>query len=197
MWRLPACMRGRLLGPNVEIARLNSILRRIAPAGLLALGCFSGGVSAGLLFDADPNWKESEVVMPPPVEESRLRAFYVSAATPNAFFVDEASLAVGDDGVVRFTLVVRTPGGAQNVTFEGIRCATGERRLYATGRADGSWVPARNDAWQPISDNTYNRPRAALAQDYLCDGPAAPRSRQHALQLLQQRRDVIQPFGVR
>lgn len=135
--------------------------------------------------------------MPPPMDAARLRAFYVSATTPNQFFVDEGSVSVGADGVVRFTLVVRTPGGAENVSFEGIRCATGERRLYASGRADGEWVVARNSVWQPIADNTYNRPRAALAWDYFCDGPAAPRNREHALRLLQQRRDQSQPYGVR
>ena len=99
--------------------------------------------------------------------------------------------------MVRYTLVVRTPGGAENVTFEGIRCATGERRIYASGRKDGTWTPMKNSEWQPISVNNYNRPRAALAYDYFCDGPAAPRDRKHALQLLEQRRDPSRPFGVR
>ncbi|HRP23676.1 MAG TPA: CNP1-like family protein [Thauera sp.] len=176
---------------------MNPTLSRIFRGGLLALASFSGAVSAGFLTDVDPNWEEDEVLMPPPMDAARLRAFYVSATTPNQFFVDEGSVSVGADGVVRFTLVVRTPGGAENVSFEGIRCATGERRLYASGRADGEWVAARNSVWQPIVDNTYNRPRAALAWEYFCDGPAAPRNREHALRLLQQRRDQAQPYGVR
>lgn len=165
--------------------------------GLVALACFSGTVAAGLLVDADPDWKEGEVVMPSPVEEARLRAFYVSSASPNRFFVDEGSVSVGDDGVVRYVLLVRTPGGAENVTFEGIRCATGERRIYASGRKDGEWVAMKRSEWQPIGDNAYNRPRAALAYDYFCDGPAAPRNREQALRLLQSRRDPTNPVGVR
>ena len=98
--------------------------------------------------------------------------------------------------MVRYTLVVRARGGAENVSFEGLRCATGERRIYASGRKDGTWVPLKNSAWQPIVDNGYNRPRAALAHDYFCDGPAAPRDREHALRLLRQRRDLDKPFGV-
>lgn len=154
-------------------------------------------VSAGLLVDADPDWKEVEATMPPAPQEAGLRAFDIGSPSPNAFFVDEGSVSVGADGVVRYTLVVRTPGGAENVTFEGIRCATGERRIYASGRKDGSWVPMKNSAWQSIGDNTYNRPRAALAWDYFCDGPAGPRDRKHALQLLQQQRDPSRPYGVR
>ena len=83
-------------------------------------------------------------------------------------------------------LVVRTPGGAENVTFEGIRCNTGERRIYASGRRDGNWSRARNSEWAPISDNSYNRPRAALARDHFCDGPAPPRNRDEVLRRLQQ-----------
>ena len=163
----------------------------------MALACFSVPAFAGLLVDADPDWKEGAVEMPAAPKAAGLRAFDVGSPSPNAFFVDEQSVTVGEDGVVRYTLIVRTPGGAENVTFEGIRCATGERRIYASGRKDGVWAPMKNSAWQPISDNTYNRPRAALAYDYFCDGPAGPRDRKHALQLLQQRRDPTSSFGVR
>lgn len=163
----------------------------------MALAVASSAAQAGLLVDADPDWKEGEVSMPQAPQPDGLRAFDVGSPSPNGFFVDEASISVGEDRVVRYTLVVRTPGGAENVTFEGIRCATGERRIYASVRKDGSWVPMKNSDWQPISDNTYNRPRAALAYDYFCDGPAAPRDRAHALRLLQQRRDPTRPFGER
>lgn len=165
--------------------------------GLVALACFSAAAGAGLLVEADPDWKEGEVVMPPPVAEATLRAFFVSSASPNRFFVDEGGVSVGEDGVVRYVLVVRTPGGAENVTFEGIRCATGERRIYASGRKDGSWVAMKKSDWEPIGDNAYNRPRAALAYEYFCDGPAAPRNREQALRLLQSRRDPTTPLGAR
>ncbi|MDA0236399.1 MAG: hypothetical protein OSW71_16030, partial [Proteobacteria bacterium] len=54
----------------------------------------------------------------------------------------------------------------------------------------------KNSAWQPIVESGYNRPRAALAHDYFCDGPAGPRDREHALRLLRERRDPIDPSGV-
>lgn len=176
---------------------MNSLFSPSLCGGLVALALASTPVHAGLLVDADPDWKEGAAEMPAVPKEGGLRRFDVGSPSPNDFFVDEQSVSVGEDRVVRYTLVVRTPGGAENVTFEGIRCATGERRIYASGRKDGTWVPMKNSDWQPISDNTYNRPRAALAYDYFCDGPAAPRDRKHALRLLQQRRDSSQPFGVR
>jgi CNP1-like family protein len=150
------------------------LIRRLAGGGLMALFCFSA--QAGLLTDdADKEpWKEAEVAFPPAPREADLLRFYVSATTPNAFFVDIATLSVGEDGVVRYVLVVRSPRGAENVTFEGIRCASGERRLYAIGQGDGTWAASRNAAWERISFNTYNRPQAALAKDYFCDGTTAP-----------------------
>lgn len=146
----------------------------------------SFGAQAGLFTDPDPNWSEGEVRYPAPPVAPALRQFFVSAASANRFYVDEQTLTVGDDGVVRYVLVVRTPGGAENVSFEGIRCATGERRIYALGRADGEWSPARRSGWERIVDNAYNRPRAALAFDYFCDGPAPPRSAAEARRTLRQ-----------
>jgi CNP1-like family protein len=152
------------------------LIDRLGCGGLLALFCFSGGAQAGLLTDdADKEpWKEAEVAFPPAPKAADLLRFEVSATTPNAFFVDLATLSVGEDGVVRYVLVVRSPRGAENVTFEGIRCASGERRLYAIGQGDGTWVASRNGAWEHISFNTYNRPQAALAKDYFCDGTTSP-----------------------
>lgn len=156
--------------------------------GLAALTCYSASVAAQALVgaDADPHWQEAEVELPAAPQESALREFFVSSASPNTFFIDERSLSVGEDGVVRYVLVVRTPGGAQNVTFEGIRCKTGQRRIYASGRADGSWSKTRDATWVDISNNGYNRTRAALAAEYFCDGPVPPRDRNEALRRLRQ-----------
>lgn len=113
-------------------------------------------------------WQESNVVFPPaPVS---LQAFEVSAASTNRFFVDELSLSVGGDGVVRYVLVVETQGGARNVSYEGMRCETRERKIYATGRRDGSWSKSRNQAWEKIRDIEANRHHAALFLEYFCPG---------------------------
>jgi len=72
-------------------------------------------------------------VLPAYPRREALIPFFVSATTESDFLVDGASLSVADDGVVRYTLVARSRQGAESVSFEGIRCSSGEYRLYATG----------------------------------------------------------------
>lgn len=109
------------------------------------------------------------LVLPAAPAKDNLLPFYVSPTATMNFAVDASSVSVTPDGVVRFTLVIASPEGARNVSYEGIRCKTGEKKLYATGIADGSWSPSRNDAWSRIRDVGANRQHAALFNDYFCD----------------------------
>lgn len=140
--------------------------------------------SAGLFSDPDPDWKEGEVAFPAAAREESLRAFFVSSTSPNRFLIDETSITVGEDGVVRYVLVVQAAGGARNVTYEGIRCDAAAWKLYASGRPDGQWSASRDPQWQAITNTTYNRVRAALAMEYVCDGATAPRDRGEVLRRL-------------
>lgn len=114
------------------------------------------------------SWKEVDVALPAAPDKQSLLPFYVSAATDNQFFIDRASLSVGNDGVVRYTLVIETSGGARNVSYEGMRCETRERRIYASGRSDGSWSSARRKEWVPVREAVANRHYAALYLDVFC-----------------------------
>ncbi|MBI4996595.1 MAG: CNP1-like family protein [Rhodocyclales bacterium] len=122
-------------------------------------------------FSEQP-WAEERVAPPAPPKDADLVAIHVGTNTANRFFVDAATLSVGGDGIVRYVLVVRTAGGASNTTFEGIRCETGEYKLYASGRADGTWAPSRLDTWRPIENKLANRHHAALNRDLFCPAGA-------------------------
>lgn len=117
-------------------------------------------------------WQEIEVQLPAPPKAETLQSFFVSAASDHTFMVDLSSLTVGTDGVVRYVLVVQARDGGRNVTFEGIRCESRERRIYASGRLDGSWSKARNNEWQRIQNQYANRHHAALFSEYFCPGGA-------------------------
>jgi hypothetical protein len=130
-------------------------------------------VSAAVFADFEEDyenkqWQEIEVQLPAAPKQETLLPFYVSAATDNRFFVDGATLSVGGDGVVRYVLLVLTPQGARNVTYEGMRCETRERRIYASGRLDGTWSKARKNEWVRILDAWANRQHAALYLEYFC-----------------------------
>ena len=111
------------------------------------------------------NAVEEAVVMPPFPRGAKLIEFPMADAGGFRFFIDGGTLSVGKDGVVRYTLVAQSPSGVRNVTYEGLRCQSAEQRLYATGRADSTWVPSRT-GWQSMQNA---RPwQRALYREYFC-----------------------------
>lgn len=135
-------------------------------------------------FDNEKPWVEIEAQLPPYPKDENLLPFFVSAATDNQFFVDSASISVSGDGVVRYTLIVKSSAGAANVSFEGIRCASHERRLYAFGRKEGSWSRARSASWEPISYKDRNRQHHVLYDDFFCPNQIIVKDPAEAVDLL-------------
>jgi hypothetical protein len=124
-------------------------------------------------FDADKKpWQEVQAQLPAYPKAEQLIPFEVSSSTRHKHFIDGASLSAGEDGVVRYTVVVKTEGGAENVSFEGLRCATGERKLYAFGRADGqgggSWSRNRYARWELIQARLASSYQRELFFHYFC-----------------------------
>ncbi|MBB3213758.1 hypothetical protein FHW67_003059 [Herbaspirillum sp. Sphag1AN] len=120
-------------------------------------------------FQDEKAWQESAVQLPAAPQQENLVSYFVSPLATATSYVDISSLSVGGDNVVRFTLVTKTSGGATNTTYEGIRCETFEKKIYAFGRPDGSWSPARQPNWKRIIDYGSNRQEAALYKDYFCE----------------------------
>jgi len=117
--------------------------------------------------EEERSWREGAPRMPAYPKDADLIEFRVSAGSDFRFFVDASSLAVGADGVVRYTLVARSPSGANNVSYEGIRCKTGEYRVYARGHPDGTWAE-RPSEWRSIEPRTMQRWHQALRREYFC-----------------------------
>lgn len=121
--------------------------------------------------DDEEKWQEDADVQPPgwPADANLVR-IDVSAAAANDYFIDSASLDIGKDRVVRYTLVVKTTGGATNVSFEGIDCRGPMWKHYASGRSDKTWskASARRLEWRPIENKTINAHHAALSRYYFC-----------------------------
>ena len=119
--------------------------------------------------------KHETALAPTPVEqapplpkwpqERDLIEFSVAATSAFRFYVDAASVSVSRD-VVFYTLVARSDAGAQNVSFEGMRCVAGEVRTFAVGH-EGTWR-ASAGAWRPIEPRTVQRWHNALYREYFC-----------------------------
>lgn len=84
------------------------------------------------------------------------------------FFIDSASLSIDKNDVIRYTLISKSSSGAINISYEGIRCTTHEKKQYALGRADGTWSMSRRNQWEPIIGQRTNPAYFILAQDYFC-----------------------------
>lgn len=133
------------------------------------VGLFGVPVQHNFENDYDTKaWSEVSTQIPPPPLKQNLVSFYVSAATEHRFFLDPASISIGQDGVVRYTVVIETSGGASNINFEGMRCQTREWRHYASGHRGVGWSKTRNTTWRPIREEAANRHRAALFSDFFC-----------------------------
>ena len=118
--------------------------------------------------DKEKPWEEVAVQLPPPPKAENLLPFFVSATTSYSFAIDSRSLTVGSDGVIRYTMIATSDAGVKNISYEGVRCESYERKLYAFGQPDGTWSRSRRDQWERISSYANNRQHAALAKDYFC-----------------------------
>ena len=121
-------------------------------------------------FDSDKSWAELQVQLPAYPKAENLLPFDAGPASHNLHYIDAPSIVVGEDGIVRYTLVIKSPEGAVNVSYEGMRCATdavresarlkilifkfqiSEKRLYAIGRDDRTWERARESKWEELED---------------------------------------------
>lgn len=117
-------------------------------------------------FD-EPEWAEQQAKLPAFPKAENLLVARIEIARTFQFLVDASTIDIGQDGVVRFVLVARSASGSENVSFEGVRCETRERKLYAVGRPDKTWAQARNSVWTTYSRSATNY-HAELASMFFC-----------------------------
>lgn len=110
--------------------------------------------------------REEPVVLPAYPARRELIEFQVEQASGFRFFIEPASLSVGTDGEVRYVLVARSAAGAENVSFEGMRCNSAELRLYAFGR-EGAWAGTPG-AWRSMQERGVQRWHRTLFREYFC-----------------------------
>lgn len=114
-------------------------------------------------------WEEIAASLPAYPKNENLVLFNVSSATSNKFMIDTASLSVGKDGVVRYTVVIESPHGARTVNYEGLRCDTAERKIYGFGQSGGKWTENKRAAWETIKLRSLLSYHKTLFEELFCD----------------------------
>ena len=137
-------------------------------------------------FESEKNWLEQISQLPDYPDEKNLIEFDAGSITDYRHSIDRKSIEIGQDGVIRFTLVTRSPAGAMNVSYEGIRCDTHERKLYAIGRADRTWSLPNQSRWQPLDFIRQFYAQRELAQNMFCPHKQIVNSRQEAIRALKE-----------
>jgi len=119
--------------------------------------------------DESPAWQEQGVELPPWPEPGRLLEVAVNRANfPFRVYIDPDSVSIGDDGVLRYTVVVVSTTGSRNISYEGMRCSKRSYRRYAYG-AGGGWSPLEGKPWRQLLESGMDNYRYVLYRDYLCD----------------------------
>ena len=136
----------------------------------LALAGASLAASAQLAPD-NPDWKEIEAPPPPALRTSGLIPLDIPGSSLR-FGVDPKSSRVGSDSVVRYVGVAPSSSGVTNAIYEGVRCGTGEVKVYARHNPDSGWVPAKNSEWQVLQRTPNYRYSLYVARNGACFGPA-------------------------
>jgi hypothetical protein len=153
-------------------------------------------------FDGGKTWAELRVQLPAYPKVENLLPFDAGPASDNLHYIDAPSIVVGKDNIVRYTLVIKSPQGAKNISYEGMQCATGgagenvraevlifklrgpAKRLYAVARDDRTWVRARVSKWEELEDVSQHYAQRALSRYFFCPADIIVGSREEAIYAL-------------
>lgn len=165
-----------------RIAFLLALLPGLAAAAgphVLNPGYESG---SGFVDDSKP-WEEVATTLPAFPREENLVPFNVSSATANKFMIDTASVSVGSDQVVRYTVVIESPRGARTINHEGMRCDTAEYKIYGFGEG-GAWRENPRAKWEPFKQRSLLSYHKALFEDHFCPDGIAIRNAKEGIRHL-------------
>ena len=166
MFRLP---------PKAPHQRPISYLRLASRLLSVALPALVLAQAASAQIFANPDWKESPVPPVPEFDAKRMIEIDMPRVYDLKYGVDPKTLAITDDGVVRYVAIAKStgPGAALNAFYDGVRCATGEIKTYARYSGD-AWHPVESPEWISLNQ-AKTRYSLALARQALCRS-GAPRA---------------------
>ncbi|MES3003338.1 MAG: CNP1-like family protein [Pseudomonadota bacterium] len=136
---------------------------------LAALLCAAAATSFAQLNPVDPDWREVEAPPPGALDTRKLIPLEMPRSSLR-FGVAPASISIGADGVVRYVVVASSASGAVNGLYEGIRCSTGEFKVYARHNPGSGWVPVKDAQWRSLHENNVSAHSLTIARTGVCIG---------------------------
>jgi hypothetical protein len=116
----------------------------------------------------EKKFKDIEPALPTYPQDAGLLEFLPRRNSTFHSYIDRQSVSIGADQVVRYSMVIKSPSGAVNTSYEGLRCKTSEFKVYAFGSDAGQWANVPDVQWRKIPRLSGDF-RFALYKDYFCD----------------------------
>ena len=118
-------------------------------------------------------WKEGDSRTPDyPRESDLVEVSGAPAYQTYQYLLDVENIQVGGDGVVRYSLVIRSPSGSDNAFYEGVRCTTNTIKTYAYGTMDmddkKKFVARLKPAWKQAHSSGVMGYGQTFIINYLC-----------------------------
>ncbi|MDO5685860.1 MAG: CNP1-like family protein [Neisseria sp.] len=122
----------------------------------------------------DEPWQEQKEDLPPfpALDDAAWQSFSVSntfIGTPSLLL---SSVYRAPDRSVRYVLNIRSEGGYDNLSAEGINCKEGTYKAFAFGdTVNQRWIEARGGSWQSVGSSMYRQdPLRYALKNVFCHG---------------------------
>jgi hypothetical protein len=165
-------------------------LSRWGVAAVLVL--FTGLTGAQNTLD-NPDWVEEKASPPPAYSKTDLIPIDMPRHVSLKIGVDPATVRVGEDGIVRYVVVMTNASGTVNAAYEGIRCLTDEFKTYARVGSSGEWTLVSDPQWKHVNDNMPSKHAHAIARQGACKERLAPNTAE-VLKALKENKNRFQPI---
>ena len=137
--------------------------------------------------DDDKPWEEQKFTLPDYPANPEWLEFHVGNAYKNKAYIDSKTAQIGEDAAVRVIVRVVSPSGAENISYEGLRCKNREINIYAYGDTyNKRWITATRRDWRSILEGDQMNLRLVRL---ICED-ATPKSNEALVNLF--REDAVQ-----
>lgn len=113
-------------------------------------------------------WQEQNVVIPAmPKKKNLVRLKFPHPM--RKYYIDLKSISVGKkDRVARYTVIVESNSGVQNVFYEAIRCHQKDYKTYAYSIGGQGFRKMSTVVWREIKGTGVHKYRQVLYDHYVC-----------------------------